>query len=172
MFSVNKKFEYLEKSKKKQLEKYFSQENVEKRKKKAIEYQERIKARVKEKGGLKKFSNKMINLHQKDEEFYKTIWSQRKHYCENCNKFLGNNFRDLKGHIIVYRYAHIIPKSIYPYLRHYNDNIMLLCLDCHTKFDQSPKEVIKKMKCYDGEYIESLKELHKKLKQENNDIYK
>ena len=49
---------------------------------------------------------------------------------------------------------------------------MLLCLECHTKFDQSPKDIVKEMKCYDGEHIENLKQLHKQLKQENNEIYK
>ena len=114
----------------------------------------------------------MVLLHEEDAAFYKGIWNTRKHYCENCGKFLGNNFRNLKGNVILYRYAHIIPKSVYPYLRHYDKNIMLLCLDCHTKFDQSPKEVVKRMKCYNEKNIEELKIFHEKLKEENNEIYK
>ena len=33
-------------------------------------------------------------------------------------------------------------------------------------------DIVKEMKCYDGEHIENLKQLHKKLEQENNEIYK
>ena len=167
---MDKKLEYLERAKEKQRQKYFSPENIQKRKEKAIQYQNNT--RQKRQKGLKKFSDKIISLHKKDAIFYESIWNVKKHYCENCGKFLGDTFRDLKGKIIVYRYAHIIPKSIYPYLRHYKKNIMLLCLDCHTKFDQSPKEVVEKMKCYDGKHIEELKQLHKKLEKENNEIYK
>lgn len=166
---MDKNLKYLERAKEKQRQKYFSEENIQKRKEKAILYQ---KNAFQKKQGLKKFSDKMINLHKKDTKFYEEIWNIRKHYCENCGKFLGNNFLNFKGNVIIYRYAHIIPKSTYPYLRHFDKNIMLLCLDCHTKFDNSPKEIVEKMKCYDGEYIEILKSFHKKLEQENNEIYK
>ena len=165
----NKKLEYFKKIKDKQREEYFSPENVKKRKEKAIQYQ---KNSNKKRQNLKKFSDKMIILHKEDAIFYEEIWKLRPHYCENCGKFLGNNFKNRKGQIILYRYAHIIFKSIYPYLRHYDKNIMLLCLDCHTKFDQSQREIVEKMNCYDKEHIEDLKELHKKLEQENNTIYR
>lgn len=166
---MDKKREYLERAKEKQRQKYFSQENIQKRKDKALQYQKNARQK---RQGLKKFSDKMVTLHEKDAIFYQKIWESRKHNCENCGKFLGNNFRDIKNKIIVYRYAHIIPKSIYPYLRHYDKNIMLLCLHCHTQFDNSPKEIVKKMKCYDEQHIEYLKNLHKELEENNNEIYK
>lgn len=166
---MDKKIEYRERAREKQIQKYFSPENVQKRKEKAIQYQRNARQK---KQGLRKFSEKMVALHEKDTIFYQNIWNTRKHFCENCGKFLGDNFKDSKGKIIVYRYAHIIPKSVYPYLRHFDKNIMLLCLDCHTKFDNSPKEVIQKMKCYDENHINELKELHKQLVEENNTIYK
>lgn len=166
---MDKRLEYLKKSREKQIAKYFSKESIEKRNEKRIQYQKNIREK---KQKLKKFSDKMVALHEKDTIFYQKIWNKRKHYCENCGKFLGDNFRDLKGHIITYRYAHIIPKSIYPYLRHYDKNIMLLCLNCHTSFDNSPKEIVEKMKCYDKEHIETLKVLHKQLEENQNFIYK
>ena len=49
---------------------------------------------------------------------------------------------------------------------------MLLCLNCHTQFDNSPKNIVEKMNCYDGEHIEQLKELHKELEKNQNNIYK
>ena len=166
---MDKRLEYLKRAKEKQKQEYFSSENIQKRKEKQILYQ---KNAFQKRQGLKKFSNKMVALHKEDSIFYEGIWNIRAHYCENCGKFLGNNFKNFKENIISFRYAHIIPKSIYPYLRHFDKNIMLLCLDCHTKFDNSPKEIIEQMKCYDGEHIEKLKKLHKELEQENNCIYK
>lgn len=177
----NKKFEYLKKIQEKQRKKFLSEENQEKRKEKGIIYKQRLIERQKQKQSQKeyktkcslhKFSEKMKVMHEKDAIFYEKIWKKRLHYCENCGKYLGDTFRDIKGNIIVYRYAHIIPKSVYPYLRHYEYNILLLCLNCHTQFDNSPKEIVEKMKCYDKEQIEGLKELHKKLEQEQNNIYK
>lgn len=169
MSLINKNFEYLKKIKERQRQKYFSPESIQKRKEKAIEYQKNAFQRKK---GLKKFSNKMVALHEKDAIFYEEIWNKNEHYCENCGCFLGNNFRLGNGNIIVYRYAHILPKSIYPYLRHFEPNVMLLCLTCHVEFDNSPKEVVEKMRCYNDRHIENLKMFHKKLEQENNEIYK
>ena len=166
---MDKKLKYLERAREKQRQKYFSPENTQKRKEKATLYQKKA---FEKRQGLKKFSDKMVALHKEDATFYEKIWSTRAHYCENCGKFLSNDFKNSKGNIILYRYAHIIPKSIYPYLRHYDQNIMLLCLDCHSKFDNSPKEIVEQMKCHNSEYIEKLKDLHKELKQENNEIYK
>lgn len=167
----NKNLEYLKNIREKQIKKYFSKENIEKRKQKAIQYKNNIKQKQKEKGGLKKFSNKMINKHEKDIMFYQKIWNKRQHYCENCGKWLGDNFKDLNGNVIIYRYAHIIPKAIYPYLRHYEDNILLLCLNCHTNFDNLPQDIVQTMNCYDEKIIQKLKELHKVLKEQNNIIY-
>jgi len=169
MYSVDKKIEYLQRIKERQREKYFSEESINKRREKAIQYQKNLKEK---KYKLKKFSDKIISLHEKDTKFYEQIWQERKHYCENCGKFLGNNFRESNGNLISYRYAHIIPKAVYPYLRHYKDNILLLCLDCHTKLDTCPLSIIEKMNCYNQQHIEELKSLHKNLEKENNTIYK
>lgn len=122
---------------------------------------------------INKFSEKMKVMHEKDALFYEEIWNERPHYCVNCKSFLGHTFKLEDGKLInLFRYAHIIPKSIYPFLRHYKGNLMLLCLRCHTKFDNSPKEVIEKMSCYDAKYIQELKELHKELEKNNDERYK
>lgn len=177
----NKNFEYLKNFQERQRKNFLSEENIKKRKEKSIIYKQRLidrqkqkqnKREYKTKCGLNKFSDKMKIMHEKDASFYEEIWNERPHYCENCGKYLGNTFRDKNGKIIVYRYAHIIPKSVYPYLRHYKHNILLLCLNCHTQFDNSPKEIMEKMKCYDKEQINNLKKMHKILEQEQNNIYK
>lgn len=122
---------------------------------------------------IKKFSDKKIFQHKQDEIFYKEIWKERPHKCINCGKFLGHDFYNKEGFPInLYRYAHIIPKSIYPYLRHYKGNIMLLCLECHSKFDNSSKEIQKTMKCYNSLRIDFLKKLHIFLKENNIEEFK
>lgn len=184
----NKNFEYRRRLKEKQLKNYFSKEKQSQRIKKKKEYQRKIRDKqfLKNKQKLelihngeielvqiKKFSEKMQEMHKRDEIFYEQIWNEREHYCINCGKYLGKIFKDSEGKLVnLYRYAHIIPKSTYPYLRHYKNNLMLLCLNCHTKFDNSPKEVVKEMKCYNKELIEKLKLLHKELENNKNDIYK
>lgn len=152
---------------------------------KALEYQrnfrerqiaknkEKIREGVYPRKKINKFSEKMKLMHEKDAKFYEEIWNERPHYCVNCNIFLGNLFKDDNEHLVdIFRYAHIIPKSTYPYLRHYKDNLMLLCLKCHTKLDNSPKEIVEKMPCYDFNKIEQLKILHKKLEKNNDETYK
>lgn len=160
---------YREKSLKKQREKFFSEENIKKRREKQIKYRENsLKNKTKiSRTKIRKFSSKMINLHKEDAKFYQKIWNERPHYCENCGKFLGDSFFDENGKIInLFRYAHIITKTKYPLLRHNSENLMLLCLDCHTKFDNSPLEVVEEMNCYDKDKIVYLKQLHKRIEDE------
>lgn len=155
--------QFLERQKKQREKQY------QKRKEK-IEY---YKEHPEEKPKLKKFSKKMQEMHLKDKEFYRKIWVSRPHYCKNCGIYLGKDFEDQQGYVLnIYRYAHIIPKSTFPYLRHYEGNIILLCFNCHSKFDNSPKEIYTKMKCYNEKKIQNLKSLHKKLQDSNDEKYK
>lgn len=177
--NLTKYNQYREKSLQRQRERFFSEENINKRKEKQKEYIKRIRDKQLQKKKetkvtssllpprIKKFSSKMIELHKQDAKFYEKVWNEREHYCENCGKFLGDYFRDEKGKLIcLFRYAHIITKTKYPLLRHNSENLMLLCLDCHTKFDNAPIEIVKKMPCYNKEKIEYLKNLHKSLENE------
>ena len=52
------------------------------------------------------------------------IWKKRKHICENCGVKLGNEPR-------TYMFDHLLEKSKYPKLTFQEDNIMLVCLECH-----------------------------------------
>lgn len=127
----------------------------------------------KKKYKMKKFSVKMEELHKKDEIFYKRIWDTRPHICCNCGKFLGNDFYSNDGKILnIFRYAHIIPKSIYRNLRHCDINLMLLCFNCHDRFDHTPRNIYSQMHCYNEDYIDKLKEINKYLKNNNIDIFK
>ena len=57
--------------------------------------------------------------------FFLQIWNGRKeHKCENCGKWLGNE-------PLSYMFDHLLEKSKYPELKHEEENIMLVCLECH-----------------------------------------
>lgn len=76
----------------------------------------------------KKKSQEKINeervLKEKDWNFYLHIWRKRRHYCENCNKWLGSE-------PLTIFFDHSLEKSKFPDLRYEEENIMLLCLSCH-----------------------------------------
>ncbi len=58
-------------------------------------------------------------------EFFLQVWKNRKqHDCENCGKWLGNE-------PLSYMFDHLLEKSKYPELKYEEDNIMLVCLECH-----------------------------------------
>lgn len=58
-------------------------------------------------------------------EFFLQVWKNRKqHDCENCGKWLGNE-------PLSYMFDHLLEKSKYPELKYKEDNIMLVCLECH-----------------------------------------
>lgn len=76
-----------------------------------------------------------------DEELYEKVFNRDKyHRCKNCNTKLPSEFRDSKGKVRArWRYAHILPKSTHPEIRHEVDNVISLCLKCHTQLDQGDK---------------------------------
>lgn len=67
------------------------------------------------------------------------IWNTRKHYCEHCGDYLGEE-------PCAQYFAHIKPKSTYPELRLNPDNIRLFCGDCHYAHDFMGKEAFEKRK--------------------------
>jgi hypothetical protein len=60
-----------------------------------------------------------------DIEFYEKIWSKRKHICEICSAPLYNE-------ISTAFFDHLIEKAIHPELRYEENNIILVCIDCHS----------------------------------------
>ena len=57
--------------------------------------------------------------------FFLQIWTKRKkHDCENCGKWLGNE-------PLSYMFDHLLEKSKFPELKFEEENIMLVCLECH-----------------------------------------
>lgn len=79
-----------------------------------------------------------------DEQFYEQCFNNSNHTCEECGVPLPTVFRDESGKIAArYRYSHILPKSIYPELRHSIENINHLCLIHHIQWDHGDKTSMK-----------------------------
>ena len=75
-------------------------------------------------------------LLKKDKEFYKEIYLASPHICQNCGCKLPKEPSNFMFH-------HLLEKRNYPQFRHTPENIMLLCLECHSKaetnIDFAPK---------------------------------
>lgn len=61
-----------------------------------------------------------------DEEFYKEVWAASPHKCQNCGCRLPKTPYNWMFH-------HLLEKRNYPQYRHTPENIMILCLMCHSK---------------------------------------
>ncbi len=74
-----------------------------------------------------------------DDAWYKYQWKTRRHFCEECGKFLG----DKLSHMFV---SHIISKGSHPALRTHVDNCNILCADHHQQYEFGDR---KSMKVYE-----------------------
>jgi len=68
-------------------------------------------------------------MYERD-EFFLSIWKKRPHKCENCNVNLGKK-------PLSYMFDHILEKEKYPELKLEEDDIWLLCLECHDNKTRS-----------------------------------
>ena len=74
---------------------------------------------------MQKSSKRVTNDTLEMREFFRTIWNKKKkHDCENCGKWLGSE-------PLSYMFDHLLEKSKHPELKFEEDNIMLVCLECH-----------------------------------------
>ena len=71
-----------------------------------------------------------------DEELRKLVWNASDHRCIECGRHLGNKYKKWNFH-------HCLPKAKYPQFRHEPFNIVLVCLEDHSKaetnLDFAPK---------------------------------
>lgn len=91
--------------------------------------------KIKKKYTIPKISKKRQNklkeqkeLLQIDEDFYKDVWLASPHRCQNCNCSLPKVPYNWMFH-------HLLEKRNYPQYRHIPENIMILCLECHSKVE-------------------------------------
>jgi len=75
-------------------------------------------------------------LIDQDKEFYKEVYAASPHWCQSCGIKLPKEPQTFMFH-------HLLEKRNYPDLRHVPENIMVLCLECHSKaetnIDFAPK---------------------------------
>lgn len=74
-----------------------------------------------------------------DTRFYKEIWNERPHKCEECGVYLGEQWKR-------FMFSHILSKGAHPKLRHDKQNINVLCLEHHQQWEFGNR---KTMKIYD-----------------------
>lgn len=67
----------------------------------------------------KEYTNKQFKM-------FFDIWNKRKHYCESCGRWLGNEPLSIF-------FDHLLEKSIHKNLALIEENIYLCCGECHTK---------------------------------------
>ena len=67
----------------------------------------------------KEYTNKQFKM-------FFDIWNKRKHYCESCGLWLGNEPLSIF-------FDHLLEKSIYKEFALLEENIYLCCGECHTK---------------------------------------
>lgn len=67
----------------------------------------------------KEYTSKQFSM------FY-DIWAKRRHYCESCGLWLGNEPLSIF-------FDHLLEKSKYEQFALMEENIFLCCGDCHTK---------------------------------------
>jgi hypothetical protein len=59
-------------------------------------------------------------------DFFMSIWTKRPHVCQHCGKKLGNEPR-------TYMFDHLLEKQKYKTLEFEEENIWLVCLECHDE---------------------------------------
>lgn len=81
------------------------------------------KTRIKSKGGG--IGRKLTPEEQEaDWVFYNKIWDTRPHVCQVCDRRLPNELSKMYM-------DHAIEKSAHPELRHIEENIIVVCVQCH-----------------------------------------
>lgn len=78
--------------------------------------------------GGEKLSKSRLETLKLDKQLYTSVWSKRPHYCENCDKWLGDK-------MLAVFMSHILSKGSYPEHRHKEENINLLCFECHQVWE-------------------------------------
>ena len=86
----------------------------------------------------KKASEKQVQkkvLLEQDKLFYERIWASREHCCYECGEKLSEP--------LLQNFHHLLPKRNYPELRHKEENIVILCWNCHNQaeifLEKTPK---------------------------------
>jgi len=95
------------------------------------------------------------NIPQGNERFYRWMWENKKHYCEECLRPLQNYW---SGYI-----SHILTRGANPAIAHDPRNINILCHTHHDKWETGKRN---EMRIYKGniKIIELLQRQYNQLK--------
>jgi len=104
------------------------------------------------------------NIPQANERFFRWVWDNKPHYCEECMK-------PLRAYSAVYC-SHILTRGAHPEMAHDPRNINILCFEHHNQWENGARE---KMRIYPGNQ-RTIKELENdyniKRKEVNNEMDK
>lgn len=81
------------------------------------------KSGIKSQGGIKRSNNGNKNQFAEDLAFYERIWNKRPHICESCGERLGEFSH--------WFFDHLAEKGPHPEFRYEEENIALVCIQCH-----------------------------------------
>lgn len=82
------------------------------------------------------------NIPQANERFFRWVWGNKTHYCEEC-------LRPLKDFSAVYC-SHILTRGAHPEMAHDPRNINILCFQHHNQWENGDRE---KMRIYSGNQL-------------------
>lgn len=83
--------------------------------------------RIKVKPKTEEQKREQQEQYERDVRFYtEEVWNKRPHYCQACNKWLGNEPN-------LCFFDHLLPKSQYPELRYEPENLYLTCSQHHSE---------------------------------------
>lgn len=102
---------------------------------------------------IKPISNRQQRIRNEWHKLRLKIWDTRRHECENCGVWLP------EPPLPIY-FSHYLPKGKYKRLELVEQNVDLLCPNCHYKWEFEDKTT---MRIYDPERESYLKRLDQEL---------
>lgn len=83
------------------------------------------------------FTDKAIETMAGDKLTYMELWNTKPHYCEECNKFLGDHTAEEAAKNHKYVFSHILKKGMYGLIRNDARNFNLLCFEHHNQWESA-----------------------------------
>lgn len=96
-------------------------------------------------------SDKAKSQIARDTAFYKEIWEERPHSCENCGINLGDTWKR-------YMFSHLITKGAHPELRYDKRNLSMSCLKCHQQYETGDRKSMRVYEKYKNVILQLLRE--------------
>jgi hypothetical protein len=97
------------------------------------------------KGYAKKTIQKEKGRIENQEQFFKSIWDKRPHFCNETNEALYTYSE--KG-IDISWFHHILPKKKFPEFANREENIIILSRLQHSRVEVGGSVLVKKMNCF------------------------